>query len=224
MSAKLKRASVPKGADAPAYNVERRALVSLKPYEHNPKTHSPEQLKAIAASIKSFGWTMPVLIDENDGIIAGHGRAEAAHKHLSLEDVPVIVARGWTDAQKRAYVIADNKLTEMGAWDDDLLRQELSALQDEGFDLALTGFDDAEFSALFAGDDPTDVSAEWKGMPEFTQADKTAFRSIPVHFKDQAAVDAFAKKIGQKITDATRFVWFPEIEIETYADKAYGAE
>ena len=104
----------------PADAVKRFKIDKLIPYARNARTHSPEQIEQIAASIREWGFTVPVLIDEAGMIIAGHGRVLAAQQ-LGLLEVPVIVARGWTDAQKRAYVIADNKLTENGGWDDDLL-------------------------------------------------------------------------------------------------------
>ena len=93
----------------PASNVEMRAIAGLVPYARNSRTHSPEQVDQIAASMREWGWTNPILVDEKDTIIAGHGRVLAAQK-LGLTDAPVMVARGWSDAQKRAYVIADNKL------------------------------------------------------------------------------------------------------------------
>jgi ParB-like chromosome segregation protein Spo0J len=101
----------------PADAVERRPLASLVPAARNARTHSDEQVAQIAASIGEWGWTVPVLVDEAGTIIAGHGRVLAAAK-IGLSDVPVMVARGWTDAQKRAYVIADNKLAENAGWDE----------------------------------------------------------------------------------------------------------
>lgn len=95
----------------PADKVERRPIDSLIPYARNSRTHSEEQIAQIAASMKEWGWTNPVLIDEDGGIIAGHGRILAARK-LGLEEAPVVVAKGWSEAQKRAYIIADNKLAE----------------------------------------------------------------------------------------------------------------
>lgn len=133
----------------PADKVERRSVSDLVPYARNARTHSDEQVSQIAASIKEWGWTVPILIDENGGIIAGHGRVLAARK-LGITDVPVMVATGWTDAQKRAYVLADNKLTLNGGWDDNLLALELSELQGLDFDLSLTGFDDDELTRLLA--------------------------------------------------------------------------
>jgi DNA modification methylase len=133
----------------PAYQVERRAISTLQPYPRNARTHSAEQIAQIAASISEWGWTIPVLIDESDEIIAGHARVQAA-RWLGLAEVPVVVARGWTEMQKRAYVIADNKLTLNAGWDDALLASELKALAGEGFDLDLTGFESGEVDELFA--------------------------------------------------------------------------
>ena len=132
----------------PADKVERRSAKSLVPYARNSRTHSDEQVGQIAASIKEWGWTVPILIDETGGIIAGHGRVLAAQR-LGIEEVPVMIAEGWTDAQRRAYVIADNKLALNADWDNDLLKIELQELDSLGFDLELTGFDVAEMTALF---------------------------------------------------------------------------
>lgn len=117
------------------------------PYERNSRTHSAEQIQQIADSIEQFGFTVPLLVTEDGVIIAGHGRLEAA-KVLGMKKVPVMVARGWTDEQIRAYVIADNKLAENAGWDQEMLRVELAELQDEGFDLSLLGFDASELDDL----------------------------------------------------------------------------
>jgi DNA modification methylase len=131
----------------PADKVERRKVADLIPYARNSRTHSDEQVGQIAASIKEWGWTVPVLIDPDGGLIAGHGRIFAAQK-LGIEDVPCMVAEGWTDAQKKAYVIADNKLTLNAGWDDEILKGELGELGEFDFDLSLIGFDADELSAL----------------------------------------------------------------------------
>jgi hypothetical protein len=124
----------------PADRVERRKVVDLIPYARNARTHSDEQVAQIAASIREWGWTTPVLIDEASGIIAGHGRVMAARK-LGLTDVPVMVAAGWSEAQKRAYVLADNKLALNAGWNDELLALELGEIGALGFDVGLIGFD-----------------------------------------------------------------------------------
>jgi len=133
----------------PADRVERRTVASLVPYARNARTHSDEQVAQLAASIREWGWTTPVLVDEASSIIAGHGRVLAARK-LGLTDIPVMVAVGWSEAQRRAYVLADNKLTLNAGWDTELLKVELGELQGDGFDLGLTGFSGDELAALLA--------------------------------------------------------------------------
>ncbi|MBE7183842.1 MAG: site-specific DNA-methyltransferase [Methylobacterium mesophilicum] len=132
-------------------------LPRLVPYAGNAKTHGADQVARIAASMAEFGWTAPVLVGEDGEIIAGHGRVLAAEQ-LGLGDVPVIVLGHLTEAQRRAYRIADNKLTELGAWDEAKLAEELQALGADGFDLSLTGFDDNELERLIAslGDEADD--------------------------------------------------------------------
>ena len=131
----------------PADKVERRAIVDLVPYARNARTHSDAQVDQIAASMREWGWTNPILVDETGMIIAGHGRVMAARK-LGITDAPVMVASGWTEAQKRAYVIADNKLALNANWDMASLRIEVDELGDLGFDLGLMGFDDTELAGL----------------------------------------------------------------------------
>jgi DNA modification methylase len=129
--------------------IERVAIAALIPYVRNSRTHSDAQVAQIAASIREFGFTNPVLLDEANGIIAGHGRVLAARK-LGMQDVPAIRLAHLTEAQKRAYVIADNKLALNAGWDEELLRLELKDLQDLNFDVALTGFSTEELDALMA--------------------------------------------------------------------------
>jgi hypothetical protein len=130
-------------------DLEQRPVSDLVPYARNSRTHSPEQVAQIAASIREFGFTNPVLVDGENGIIAGHGRVLAA-RHLGLTTVPVLVLDHLTKAQRRAYVIADNKLALNAGWDPDMLKVELSDLLGEGFDLDLTGFGRDELDALLA--------------------------------------------------------------------------
>ena len=135
-------------------NPEYKRLPSEKliPYARNSRTHSPEQVAQMAASIKEFGFTNPILIDEENGIIAGHGRLLAAQK-LGIEEVPVIVMAGLTDAQKRAYVIADNQLALNAGWDIDMLKLEVESLQNVDFDINLLGFD-ADFFLEAVDEEP----------------------------------------------------------------------
>ena len=122
----------------------------LIPYVRNARTHSADQVAQIAASIAEFGFTNPILIGEDDVIIAGHGRLMAAQQ-LGLTEVPVIVLDHLSETQRRALVIADNRLAENAGWDQELLRAELAALRDEEFDLDLLGFDEAALDEILAG-------------------------------------------------------------------------
>lgn len=136
----------------PASEIAIKSVGSLTPYARNARTHSDDQIAQIAASMKEWGWTNPVLIDEGGGIIAGHGRILAARK-LGISEVPCIVAEGWTEVQKRAYVIADNKLALNADWGTELLRLEIQALDEADFKLANLGFSGSEFDLLmFDGD------------------------------------------------------------------------
>ena len=120
----------------------------LIPYARNSRTHSDVQVNKIASSIKEFGFLNPVLIDEDNGIIAGHGRVMAAQK-LGLKEVPVLQIGHLSDTQKRAYIIADNRLALDAGWDEDMLKLEFNDLANEGFNLDLTGFDLDEISVIF---------------------------------------------------------------------------
>jgi DNA modification methylase len=157
------------GKPWPADSVERRPVAALVPYARNARTHSPVQVGQIAASIREWGWTTPVLVDEQSNIIAGHGRVLAAQR-LGIEDIPVMVARGWSEAQKQAYVIADNKLALNAGWDEDLLRIGLGELRGLGADLGLTGFGELELEALFAGTN--------NGGPDSDEAPEVPVRPI----------------------------------------------
>lgn len=139
----------------PADKVERWPLARLVPYARNARTHSPGQVKQIAASMREWGWTIPVLADENGGIISGHGRVMAAELN-GYEEVPVMIASGWSEPKKRAYVLADNKLALNAGWDEEMLAAELRELQNiDGLDLSLTGFDADDLAKLLcAEDDP----------------------------------------------------------------------
>lgn len=134
--------------------IETITLDAIIPYARNSRTHSDEQIAQIAASIREFGFTNPVLIDADGGIIAGHGRVMAA-RNLGMGEVPCIRLAHLTEAQKRAYVIADNKLALNAGWDDEMLALELRDLQDMDFDLSLTGFEAGDIDALLAGLDAT---------------------------------------------------------------------
>ena len=150
---------------------------ALIPYAKNSRTHDDAQVAQIAASIKEFGWTNPILVDGEKGIIAGHGRLMAARK-LGMTQVPVIELKGMTEAQKKAYVIADNKLAMNAGWDNDFLTLELKDLEAEGFDLALTGFDDKELDALLNVIEGTEGLTDEDDVPAVPEEPKTKLGDI----------------------------------------------
>lgn len=129
------------------HNIEYLKLDKLSAYETNSRTHSDDQIDQIAASITEFGFTNPILIDENNVIIAGHGRLEAA-KQLKLDEAPCLRLSHLSEAQKKAYVIADNKLALNAGWDDALLRDEIELLQGLDYNIALLGFSDVELQEI----------------------------------------------------------------------------
>lgn len=138
-----------------ARKLEHWPILRLVPYARNARTHSDSQVAEIAASIGRFGFNNPVLVDETGSIIAGHGRVLAA-KRLGMDEVPVVVLSHLTDAERRAYILADNKLAEKAGWDEDLLRLELADLQNLDIDLNVIGFEDKEIDRLLAEDDLAD--------------------------------------------------------------------
>lgn len=137
--------------------IKKISVNDLIPYINNSRTHSDEQVLQIAASIKEFGFLNPVIVDGSNGIIAGHGRVMAAKK-LGLDEVPCIDASHLSEAQKKAYIIADNKLALNAGWDDEILRIELNILDELDFDLSLTGFSDEELQAL----EPEEIAPEYE--------------------------------------------------------------
>ena len=157
--------------DSEIAQIEHVKTEALIPYARNSRTHSEQQVAQIAASIREFGFTNPVLIDAENGIIAGHGRVMAAQK-LGRKDVPCLRLDHLTDAQKRAYVIADNKLALNAGWDDEMLRIELDELKAVDFDLSLIGFDDDELGALLAGSG-TDGLTDEDDVPDVADGEPT---------------------------------------------------
>ena len=157
--------------------LEWRDIDKIIPYARNSRTHSDEQVAQIAASIKEFGWTNPLLIDDENGIIAGHGRLAAARK-LGHTKVPVIQLSGLTETQKRAYVIADNKLALNAGWDEEMLKLELQELQVADFELELLGFTDSEMKELGLGVDEVD-------LPDLNNGDREPFQQMTFTLHDE---------------------------------------
>jgi DNA modification methylase len=134
----------------PADRVERWPIERLVPYANNARLHSEADLNKLAAAIRKWGWTVPVLVDEEGNLLAGHGRVAAAPR-AGVTSIPVIVARGWSEEEKRAYRLADNQLAARASWDPDLLRNELQELGFADFDLGLTGFEPDQLETILAG-------------------------------------------------------------------------
>ena len=142
----------------PADKVQQWAIERLTPYARNARTHSDAQVAQLAASIREWGWTTPILVSPDGGVIAGHGRLLAA-RQLGMVNVPVIVAEGWSEPKTRAYVLADNQLALQAGWDSELLALELGELGELGFDLDLTGFSEGEIAALTPSVQPEQESS-----------------------------------------------------------------
>lgn len=145
----------------------------LVPYVNNSRTHSESQVDKICGSIKEYGWTNPILIDDKNVIIAGHGRYLAGKK-LGIKEVPCIVLSGLTEAQKKAYVIADNKMALDASWDFDILKNEIENLKELDFDPTLTGFDEFELSNILSDKENTeDLPLRVEGeKQEFKESEK----------------------------------------------------
>lgn len=183
--------------DFPAYKTI--PVKTLVPYARNSRTHSPQQVDKIAASIREFGFLNPIIIDGENGIVAGHGRVLAAQK-LGLKDLPCIEAVHLTEAQKRAYVIADNRLALDAGWDNELLKVELQDLDAQGFDLTLTGFNLGELTALLV--EPSEGLTDEDAVPEVPETPKTVVGDVWVLGNhrlmcgDSTSIDAVDKLMG----------------------------
>lgn len=145
--------------------IDERNVTELVPYVNNARTHSDDQVKQIMASIQEFGFTNPILVDERSSIIAGHGRLMAAQR-LGLKDVPTITLEGLSEAQKKAYILADNKMALNAGWDDDLLKIEIGSLLEMDFDPSLTGFSSDELDDILGQDDPPPGLTDEDDVPD----------------------------------------------------------
>jgi DNA modification methylase len=188
----------------PADKITKRKTDELIPYARNSRTHSDEQVGQIAASIKEWGWTTPVLIDESGGIIAGHGRVMAARK-LGIEEVPTMTATGWTKAQKAAYVLADNQLPQNAGWNMDMLKVEMMDLDSDGFDLNLIGFDGDMVANLL--NDPEEGLTDPDAVPDVpddpvtVEGDVWLLGDHRLMCGDSTSIDAVERLCGEHMAD-----------------------
>ena len=201
------------------YEITWRLVEDLIPYARNSRTHSKDQVAQIAASIREFGWTNPILVDGDGTIIAGHGRVMAARK-LGEKDVPCIELGHLTEAQKRAYVIADNQLALNAGWDAEMLKVEIAELVDADFDLGLLGFDDAMLAGLMGVEtegltDPDDVP-EPPVVPVTVLGDVWVLGNHRLMCGDSTSIDALNKLIAKQLVDLV--VTDPPYGV-SYADK-----
>ena len=163
--------------------IEYKKVEGLIPFVNNSRTHSEEQVNQIASSIREFGFTNPILLDGENGVIAGHGRLQAA-RLLGLDEVPTITLSGLTELQKRAYVIADNKLALNAGWDSELLEIEVKNLSEQKFDLGVLGFDEKELELLLK-------EIEISDFPELPTGEKQPFqqKTFTLHDEQASIVD-----------------------------------
>ena len=188
--------------------VEYRKVEALIPYARNAKLHTDAQVAQIAASIREFGWGAPILVDGKNNVIAGHGRLLAARK-LGMDDVPVVPMAHLTDTQRRALILADNKIGENASWDDELLGLELTELRELGFNLDLTGFSPEEWDALINGDEAKDGLTDDDAVPEVpeTPISKTGDIWVLGEHKvlcgDATKAPDYAALLGDELVDMT---------------------
>jgi ParB-like chromosome segregation protein Spo0J len=175
--------------------IDYRKTGELIPYINNSRTHSENQVQQVAASIKEFGFTNPILIDEDSGIIAGHGRLQAAQM-MGMDEVPTITLEGLTEAQRKAYVIADNKLALNASWDLDILNIEMESLLEFDFDFKITGFDsipdiEANIDYSILGEDDSELDAMAKGVRKAIQIEFE-----PDHYEEASELVKFWRSQG----------------------------
>lgn len=180
---------------AMAQKIELWNLARLKPYENNAREHSVEQVAQIAASIVEFGFLNPILVDSNDGIVAGHGRLSAA-KELALDVVPVVVLDHLTENQKKAYILVDNKLAENATWNEELLAQEIIKLNLQDFDLNILGWTDEEIKALQEDGWDSDIESVERNEENLDGIQGKIVVKLDPEYKDQV-VDAINKYVEE---------------------------
>lgn len=180
---------------AMAQKIELWNLERLQPYEKNAREHSEKQIAQIAASIVEFGFLNPILVDSNDGIVAGHGRLSAA-KELALDVVPVVVLDHLTENQKKAYILVDNKLAENATWNEELLAQEIIKLNLQDFDLNILGWTDEEIKALQEDGWDSDIESVERNEENLDGIQGKIVVKLDPEYKDQV-VDAINKYVEE---------------------------
>jgi DNA modification methylase len=186
--------------------VEYISVDHVTPYQYNARTHSDDQVAQIAGSMTEFGFVNPILIDDNGGIIAGHGRVMAA-RMLGVKEVPAIRLKHLNEVQRRALIIADNKIAENAGWNDELLRQELQALDGDEFDLGLLGFNDEELDAFLNGDADGEGLTDENAAPEVPEKPVSVLGDLwicgehKILCGDSALIDSYQTLLGEELAD-----------------------
>ena len=194
---------------------------SVKADPQNARLHNEANKKAIKKSIEGFLQRKPIVVNKNTGIIeAGNGLYQEM-KDLGATEIAAVFVDD-DDNQAKAFAIMDNRSGELSEWDLPNLKDVLQELDSGALDMDLTGFNEMAIEQLMT--QVHSIDEEWQGMPEFDQKEKTAFRSIIVHFKDAGAVQEFSELINQSVTDKAKYIWFPEVTREVRADKRYTSE
>jgi hypothetical protein len=214
-----------KAIEAPAFEVPAhwpvkeparyRRLDELRDCPTNPRTHPEHEIDVLSRLIAKFGPDQDIVVDERFEILKGHGRKRAALK-AGLTHFTCTQRFGLSEADKKALRIADNQVAVLADWDRVLIREEMRALEALGYDMQLLAFDGPSLGWLTAGEVVIDPAGEWGGMPHFSNPDAKAFRSIVVHFEDQAAVDLFTKRVGIEVTEKMKFMHFPQANIKPF--------
>ena len=199
-------------------------LDKLKPFKNNPRKHTDEQIEQIAKSIEEFGFLNPILVDEKNTILAGHGRYMAS-KTINLESVPVVKAENLSKEQKQALVIADNKIASNSTWDENLLWNQIRELNEKGFDLNILAFEEMEILPMLnIGQVVDDPSTEWVDMPDYDQENLMPKKTLLVHFENEEDRQEFSKLVKQNLTEKTKFIWYPPQPEFTTKDRQYESD
>lgn len=195
----------------------------VKPYSRNARVIPDSAVAKVATSIREYGWQQPIVVDRKGVIIAGHVRRLAAIK-LELQEVPVLVAKGLSPAQVKAYRLMDNRSHEESTWDLGLLIEELESMKTDGFEIEQAGFSIPELDLLWSRQASENASladpGNWEGMPEFISKEAGSLRHIVVHFATENDYADFQRLIGQKCGDK-RSIWHPELPNASYKERVY---
>ena len=213
------------------HTVEQIVLVpvdKLIKHERNTRIHPKHQIVKLKKSIKRFGFNVPILINAENIIIAGHARLQAAQE-LGMESVPCIDVKHLKEGkEQRGFLISDNRITQDGEWDWDELTKEIIALEENDKELLdALGFNDIEIKTLLDGGyedgDEEAEEREWgeRGMPDFSNKDKTGFKTLMVHFATEKDLKDFAEYAGQKITTKTKYIWLPQQPTESHTENVF---